>query len=76
MQIVAIETKAGPAEDHERPEALMVPADLSADLERCANAASPKMTAGQFSETYKEWIAEQNARVEKCGLWNEEFRLW
>lgn len=30
----------------------------------------------RFNEQYKDWIAEQNARLEKHGLWNEEFRRW
>lgn len=30
----------------------------------------------RFDEQYKDWIAEQNARLEKHGLWNEEFRRW
>ena len=29
-----------------------------------------------FNEQYKDWIAEQNERFEKHGLWNEEFRRW
>ncbi|MEO7338926.1 MAG: type II toxin-antitoxin system prevent-host-death family antitoxin [Caldimonas sp.] len=30
----------------------------------------------RFNEQYKDWIAEQNARFVKHGLWNEEFRRW
>jgi prevent-host-death family protein len=30
----------------------------------------------RFNEQYKGWIAEQNERFEKHGLWNEEFRRW
>lgn len=30
----------------------------------------------RFNEQYKDWIAEQNERFEKHGLWNEEFRRW
>jgi len=30
----------------------------------------------RFKERYADWIAEQNERFEKNGLWNEEFRRW
>ena len=30
----------------------------------------------RFNERYKDWIAEQNERFEKHGLWNEAFRRW
>lgn len=30
----------------------------------------------EFNETYKDWIAEQNAWVEKVGVFGEEFRPW
>jgi PHD/YefM family antitoxin component YafN of YafNO toxin-antitoxin module len=63
-------------EKNGRLEALLVSAEQFADLERRADAASPKMTAEEFGETYKEWIAEQNARVEKYGVFGQEFRTW
>lgn len=30
----------------------------------------------RFNEQYKKWVAEQNERFEKNGLWNDEFRRW
>lgn len=30
----------------------------------------------EFNEKYKDWIAEQNALVEKHGVFGEEFRPW
>lgn len=30
----------------------------------------------EFNEKYKDWIAEQNALVEKHGVFGEEFRSW
>jgi prevent-host-death family protein len=30
----------------------------------------------EFNEKYKDWIAEQNALVEKVGVFGEEFRPW
>ena len=29
-----------------------------------------------FNQTHKAWIEEQNARVEKNGLWFEDLRVW
>ncbi len=37
---------------------------------------SPKVRTREFNEKYKDWIAEQNERFDKHGLWNEEFRRW
>ena len=37
---------------------------------------SLKMRTREFNEKYKDWIAEQNERFDKHGLWNEEFRRW
>jgi prevent-host-death family protein len=45
-------------------------------------AARPRLrgneprTAEEFYARYKDWVDEQNARFEKYGLWNEEFRTW
>lgn len=30
----------------------------------------------EFNETYKDWIADQNALIEKYGIPGEEFRPW
>lgn len=30
----------------------------------------------EFNETYRDWIAEQHAWVEKVGVFGEEFRPW
>ena len=37
---------------------------------------SLKVRTREFNEKYKDWIAEQNERFDKHGLWNEEFRRW
>lgn len=63
-------------EKNGRLEALIVSAEQYADLERRAAGAKPKMTQAEFSETYKDWIAEQNARVEKYGVFGQEYRPW
>jgi PHD/YefM family antitoxin component YafN of YafNO toxin-antitoxin module len=36
---------------------------------------SPR-TAEEFYALNKEWVDEQNARFERIGIWNEEFRRW
>jgi len=32
--------------------------------------------AQAFYTKYKDWVDEQNARFERFGIWNEEFRTW
>jgi prevent-host-death family protein len=46
------------------------------ELLRAEAGVSLKERTRQFNEQYKDWIAEQNERFEKQGLWNEEFRRW
>lgn len=43
-----------------------------------AKAGEPEKStsAAHFYERYKDFVDEQNARFEKDGLWNEEFRTW
>lgn len=36
----------------------------------------PPRTSAEFYTRYKDWVDEQNARFERIGLWNEEFRTW
>ena len=46
------------------------------ELLRAEAGVSLKERTRQFNEQYKDWIAEQNERFAKHGLWNEEFRRW
>lgn len=46
------------------------------ELLKAEAGSSLKERTRQFNEQYKDWIAEQNGRVDKHGLWNEEFRRW
>ena len=46
------------------------------DLIKAEAGRSLKERTREFNEKYKDWIAEQNERYEKRGLWNEEFRRW
>ncbi|HKX95659.1 MAG TPA: type II toxin-antitoxin system prevent-host-death family antitoxin [Methylibium sp.] len=41
-----------------------------------ADALPPPRTADEFYARYKDWVDEQNARFERIGIWNEEFRRW
>ena len=63
-------------EKNGRLEALIVSAEQVADLERRANAASPKLTSAQFAETYKEWIGAQQQHMDEQGLWCDDIRTW
>ncbi len=33
-------------------------------------------TASDFYKQHKEWVDAENARFERIGPWNEEFRTW
>lgn len=46
------------------------------ELLKAEAGRSLKERTREFNEKYKDWIAEQNERFEKHGLWNEEFRRW
>jgi endonuclease YncB( thermonuclease family) len=39
-------------------------------------ALNPPRGSGQFSERYAEWIAAQNAAVEKHGIWSDQLLAW
>lgn len=49
---------------------------------RAANSIEPvaeetlNPQARAFYAKYKDWVDEQNARFERFGIWNEEFRTW
>lgn len=49
---------------------------------RAAHATEPvpdaplNPQAQAFYAKYKDWADEQNARFERFGIWNEEFRTW
>lgn len=53
---------------------------MSAEQFEALKAAGQKKSMAQrkkeFNETYKDWIVEQNALVEKYGVFGEEFRPW
>jgi len=49
------------------------------DFEALKAASQSKTLAErqkEFNQTHKAWIAEQNARFEKNGLWCDDLRVW
>ena len=49
------------------------------DFEALKAASQSKTLAERqkgFNQTHKAWIAEQNARFEKNGLWCDDLRVW
>ena len=46
------------------------------ELLKAEAGGSLKERTRRFNEQYKDWIDEQNQRLHKHGLWNEEFRRW
>jgi PHD/YefM family antitoxin component YafN of YafNO toxin-antitoxin module len=53
---------------------------VSVEQFEALKAAGQKKSLAQrkkeFNEKYKDWIAEQNALVEKHGVFGEDFRPW
>lgn len=52
----------------------------AAQYDALVAAGKPRVKARdagrEFYEKYKDWVDEQNARVEKFGIPGEEFRTW
>ena len=46
------------------------------DAARPALRGPEPSTAGEFYALHKEWVDDCNARVERDGLWNDDFRTW
>ena len=51
---------------------------MLADAQGGGTAADEPMSpeAQAFYARYKDWVDEQNARFDRFGIWNEEFRNW
>jgi prevent-host-death family protein len=49
---------------------------LCAAAGQAACAEAPPRTAEEFYARYKDWVDAENARFERIGIWNEEFRTW
>ena len=46
------------------------------ELLKAEAGRSLKERTREFNETYKDWIAEQNAHFDKHGLWCDDLRTW
>jgi prevent-host-death family protein len=49
---------------------------LAASQARTDPADTPPRNAAEFYERYKDWVDAENARFERVGIWNQEFRSW
>jgi prevent-host-death family protein len=46
-------------------------------MARTPHLAEPEPKTGEeFYRRYKDWVDENNRRVEEHGLWNEDIRTW
>lgn len=59
-----------------RLDSVIVSFDTFQALQQIKQPASFAERKRAFNEKYKDWIAEQNAFVEKFGVFGEEFRPW
>ena len=59
-----------------RPHSVVISSQRYAELLEVEAGTSMAERRRRFNERYKDWIAEQNERFEKHGLWNDEFRTW
>lgn len=50
-------------------------AELCEAARPALRVAEPK-SADEFYARHKDWVDDCNARVERDGLWNEDFRTW
>jgi prevent-host-death family protein len=48
---------------------------LAAESRLAPPEAEPR-TAEAFYAKYKDWVDANNERVDRLGIWNEEFRRW
>ncbi len=59
-----------------RPDTVLVDFDAFQAMRKAMQPKSMAQRKKQFNETYKDWIAQQNALVEKYGIPGEELRPW
>lgn len=59
-----------------RPHSVVISCQRYAELLEVEAGVPMAERKRRFKERYADWIAEQNERFEKNGLWNEEFRRW
>jgi prevent-host-death family protein len=59
-----------------RPDTVLLNYEEFRALKAAAEKKSIMQAKKEFNEKYKDWIAEQNALIEKYGIPLEEFRPW
>ncbi len=59
-----------------RPDTVLVDYEEFRALKAAAQRKSTVQRKKEFNETYKDWIAQQNALIEKYGIPLAEFRPW
>ncbi len=59
-----------------RPDTVLVDFDEFQSMRKAMQSRSMAQRKKAFNETYKDWIAQQNALVEKYGIPGEELRPW
>jgi len=59
-----------------RPDTVLVDYEEFRALKAAAQKKSMVQRKKEFNETYKDWIAEQNALIEKYGIPGEDMRPW
>lgn len=75
---VCAQAKVGPVviEKDGRPDSVIVSYDEFQALTVAAKSKSAVQRKREFNETYKDWIAMQNADFEQNGLWCEGLVPW
>ncbi len=59
-----------------RPDTVLLDYEEFLALKTAAQRKSMVQRKKEFNETYKDWIAQQNALIEKYGIPLAEFRPW
>jgi PHD/YefM family antitoxin component YafN of YafNO toxin-antitoxin module len=59
-----------------RVDSVILSVEQFQSLQRAAQAKSLAQRKKEFNETYKDWIEEQHALIERVGIPGEELRPW
>lgn len=75
---ICAEAKSGPifVEKDGRVDTVILSAGMFEKLQDAVRSGEDARRSADFSRRYAAWIAEQNERVEKLGLWCDDLRVW
>ncbi len=59
-----------------RIDTVILSAKQFSELQAAARIDTLAQRKGQFEQTHRAWIAEQNQRFEANGLWCDDLRVW